>query len=256
MRDAPAGRGGASGGLGEWLDQRRRARPALLTPARPTVSFTFDLFPRSAARTGAALLENVGARGTFYASGALAGQVTPHGVLFDATDIDRLQAAGHEIGCATYGALNCARAGADDVLADMVRNAEALAALGLDSRLVSFAYPEGRTSTALKTQLPGRFTSARGLARGLASGKADLAHLRANALYGPAALTRSLALIEAARRKRGWVIFAAYDVGPRPGPVGTPSGLLERLCGAAFAAGMRIAPVRDALRLILVESAA
>lgn len=247
-----------SGGLRGWLrrDSVRRAvaRPAALQPARPIVTFTFDGFPKSAARVGAALIENVGGRATFYASAAGAGQPGPSGPGFDAADVKRLLDAGHEIGCRTFSGLDCARVSVDAVFADMVRNANALAALGMDQRLISFAYPQGETTAALKAQLPSRFTSARGAAGGLASGKADLAQLRANAMSGPRALQRCLALLETARRKPGWVIFHAMDVGPRPSPSGVPSGLLERLCGAAFTGGMRILPMREALARALDES--
>jgi peptidoglycan/xylan/chitin deacetylase (PgdA/CDA1 family) len=176
--------------------------------------------------------------------------------MFDAADVIALVEAGHEIGCATYGGLNGGRVTADAMLADMVRNADALAAMGLDRRLVSFAYPRGESTGALKDQLPTRFTSGRGAQPGLASGKADLAQLRANALFGPGALKRCLAVLEDARRRQGWAIFFAQDVSARPGPWGAPTGLLERLCGAAFTGGMRIAPVADALAAILAESGA
>ncbi len=247
-----------AGGLRAWLrrDRVRRAvaRPAVLRPARPIVTFTFDGFPRSAARVGAALIENVGGRATFYASAAGAGQPGPSGPGFDAGDVKRLLEGGHEIGCRTFSGLDCAHAPVDAVFSDMVRNADALAALGMDQRLISFAYPFGETTAALKAQLPSRFTSARGAAGGLASGRADLAQLRANAMFGPHALQRCLAVLEAARRKPGWVIFHTMDVGPRPGPSGVPSGLLERLCGAAFAGGMRILPMREAVARALEES--
>ena len=244
--------------LGARLARRRvqnhAARPALLRPARPLISFTFDDFPKSAARTGAALLDRVGGRGTFYASTAYAGQTTHTGEMFGADDVRRLLGEGHEIGCHTYAHLDCARAAAGDVFADMVRNADALAAMGMEERLVSFAYPYGETSVSFKSQLPSRFTSARGIASGLASGRADLAQLRANAMYGRGALRRCLAVLEAARRKNGWVIFFTHDVSPRPSPWGTPTGLLERLCGAAFTAGIDILPVREALARVLSES--
>lgn len=248
------------GSLASRLEQGRVrkviARPAVLRPARPTVSFSFDGFSRSAGRSGANLLQNVGAHGTFYASASLAGTEGFAGPLFEAEDIARLSGAGHEIGCATFSGRDCARASLDDVFADMVRNGDALAAMGLERRLVSFAYPHGRASSALKAQLPQRFTSARGVHPGLASGRADAAQLRANPMFGLAALRRCLAVLEEARRRCGWVIFYAHDVGPRPSPWGVPPGLLERLCGAAFTSSMRILPVGEAMARIGAESGA
>ena len=244
-------------GLGASLARRHvqshAARPAMLRPARPLISFTFDDFPKSAARTGAAMLEHVSGRGTFYASAAFAGQTTHTGEMFDADDVKRLLAHGHEIGCHTFAHLDCARTAPGDVFADMVRNADALGAMGMEDRLVSFAYPYGETTVALKSQLPSRFTSARGIAPGLASGRADLAQLRATAMYGAGALRRCLAVLEAAKRRNGWAIFFTHDVSPRPSAWGTPTGLLERLCGAAFTAGIEILPVREALARALSE---
>lgn len=245
--------------LGSQLERRRvarrAARPAILKLSRPVVSFTFDVFPKSAARTGAALIENVGGRGTFYASAAFANEETHAGRIFDNEDLIRLIAAGHEVGCHTFSQLDCARTPVDVVFSDMVRNADVLAAMGMDTRLISFAWPYGETSHAMKAQLPSRFVTARGAAPGLASGAADLAQLRANAMYGPHALRRCLAVLEQARRRNGWVIFFTRDVSARPGPWGTPTGLLERLCGSAYAGGMQILPVREAAALAMAQDA-
>lgn len=197
------------------------------------------------------MLEHVGARGTFYASAAEAGGESEMGPMFVAEDLVRLATAGHEIGCATFGRLDCRRIGADALQAEIVRNGDALGALGLDPRLRSFAWPFGGSSAAARRALPERYQCARGMAPGLAGGMADLTALRANAMYGVGALKRCLNLIERARRAKGWVIFYAHDVAPRPSPWGAPSGLLERLCGAAYSAGVRILPVADALALAL-----
>lgn len=249
---------GSSQSLGAILSRgrvrRHLARPAELRLARPTVSFTFDGFPRSAARTGAALLEHVNGRATFYASAGMAGRDTPVGPAFDADDLRRLVERGHEIGCGTFSRPDCSRLSRDAALADMVRNAEALAQMGLEERMSSFAYPGGVATVALKNGLPTRFACARGAEPGLASGHADLAQLRANALFGPGALRRCLAVLETARRQNGWVIFFAQDVGPRPGPRGAATAILERLCGAAVTGGMRLLPVREALACARAES--
>ena len=220
------------------------------------LSFTFNGFPKSAARTGAGLLENVSARGTFYACGSFAGQTTPTGPMFDRHDVQRLLDAGHEIGCQTYSHLDCVHTPVDHVFSDMVRNADALAAMGMEARLISFAYPAGATGDDLKGRLPSRFTSARGVTPGLVCGSADLAQLRANAMFGPYALRRCLAILDQARKRNGWAIFYTHDVSARPSPWGTPTGLLERLCGAAFASGVAILPVHEAAARALAESEA
>ena len=59
------------------LAQRRPVRMAL---ERPMISFTFDDMPVTAALAGAQVLEQRGARGTYYVSTGLAGQTGPMGV--------------------------------------------------------------------------------------------------------------------------------------------------------------------------------
>ena len=70
-------------GLGAALN-RRWVRLAARQPMRidldhAIVTFTFDDFPKSAATTGAAVLERHGWRGTYYASAGYAGGETHHG---------------------------------------------------------------------------------------------------------------------------------------------------------------------------------
>jgi peptidoglycan/xylan/chitin deacetylase (PgdA/CDA1 family) len=230
------------------------ARPVQVRLEKPVISFTFDDFPKSAGRNAAAVLEAMGGRATFYAASAFAGLTTQYGAMFDGDDITRLAAAGHEIGCGTFTSMDCARSPIDDIFADMVRNADALAAMGLEARLVSFAYPSGHVSAALKQRLPLRFTTARGAAPGLAVGRIDFAQLPANALFGEEAAKRAMRLLDQARRKKAWLIFHAHDVASRPTAWGAPTGLLERIVTAAYASGVEIAPVREVAARILAAT--
>src|SRR4051794_2067392 len=68
----------------------------------PMVSFTFDDIPKSAATTGAAILEDHGARGTFYVSGGLVGTKSPDWTVAEPEDVVALHRRGHEIGCHTF----------------------------------------------------------------------------------------------------------------------------------------------------------
>jgi peptidoglycan/xylan/chitin deacetylase (PgdA/CDA1 family) len=249
-RDARAGRWAAAGRRARAVN----ARPATVRFPRAVVSFTFDDFPKSAARQGAAIVESVGGHATFYAAAAFAGQSTQYGVMFDAEDLARLKAGGHEIGCHTFSHVDPTRAPLDDFFADLVRNADTLAAMGLDERLISFAYPYGATTAAVKRNLPARFTSARGAEPGVAQGRIDLAQLPANPLYGEEALARCLKLVEQARRRGGWLLFVAHDVAARPTLWGAQTGVLERVAMAAYAAGMEISTVRAVTARLIGES--
>src|ERR1700760_1259381 len=73
-----------------------------LRNATPMVSFTFDDIPKSAATTGAKILEDHNARGTFYVSGSLVGAIEADWAAVDAPDIVALHRNGHEIGCHTF----------------------------------------------------------------------------------------------------------------------------------------------------------
>jgi len=255
---APAPRPGTGPGGGSHSGRRRAlrhlARPVHVRLSKPVISFTFDDFPKSSVTRGAQVLESVGGRGTWYAGCAITGETTQYGPMFDAADVARLCGAGHEIGCHTFSHTDCAAASMDDVFADMVRNAEALAALGLEERLVSFAYPYGETTVALKDALPSRFTTARGTEAGLAEGRIDFAQLPANALFGEDAQKRAMKLLEQAQRRKGWLIFYTHDVSVRPTAWGSSTAVLERVATAAYAAGVEMAPVREVAARILADA--
>src|SRR5437868_11766612 len=88
-------RGGVSRKLASYIATKRlRARNT-----RPLVSFTFDDTPDSAFIHGARVLEENGARGTFYIAGGLCGTVVANRRQISAADCVQLHRRGHEIGC-------------------------------------------------------------------------------------------------------------------------------------------------------------
>lgn len=238
--------------VGRRLTQWRIARPVQIAPPRPLLSISFDDFPQSAARLGAEILADHGARAAFYASASLEGQEGPHGRNFTREDVLRLAEAGHEIGCHTYGHVDGARRSVRDVLNDCARNAEALAAFGLGGPLRTLAYPYGETSFALKRALPQRFIAARGALGGLNLGRADRAQLRAAGFFGPDAFAHvQNDLIEAARRK-AWLIVFTHDVANWPSAWGTTPQALRALLRAARALNFDILPVSQAAESAMV----
>src|SRR6185312_7132776 len=88
--------------VGHRLAMHLRVDPFRLRNDTPMVTFTFDDLPKSAATTGAQILEAYDARGTFYISGELVGTTSPQWDFVDAADIVALHAQGHEIGCHTF----------------------------------------------------------------------------------------------------------------------------------------------------------
>jgi len=228
------------------VTQMCAARPTTLRFEQPILSVTFDDFPTSAAQTGAKILEDHGARGTFYAAAGLAGVEGPCGRNFTADDLHRLEQTGHEIGCHTFAHDDCARQPVFATLQDLARNRDALTDMGLRTMARSLAYPYGETSLALKQNLPPRFSCARGVLPGLNVGKSDLAQLHAYGLFGRSfgALRRAL---KRAAKRNAWVIGFTHDVSDAPSAWGTSARDLDALLNAARELGFVILPVSAAL---------
>jgi len=227
-----------------------RSRVELLRSDQPLVSFTFDDIPDSAATAGARILEAYGARGTFYVSAGLLGR--SHGPWrFVAEDaLPRLVEAGHEIGCHTFSHPDVQRVSLAELADELDANAARLAAI--DPRIApeNFAYPYGGTGVAQKAAVARRFRSGRGTRHGLNHGRIDVAQLRAVSLYDHALTAAGLrSLITETVRRRAWLIFYTHDVADPPSGQGTSPALLAAALRDSIAAGCRVAPVREALRL-------
>lgn len=228
------------------LTQHQAARPATLAFAEPVLSVTFDDFPASAADAGARVLERHGARGTYYAAAGMAGIEGPCGLGYSGDDVARLVAAGHEIGCHTSSHADCARRDIFSTLEDLARNRDALMRMGAPAPR-THAFPYGETSVELKTNLPPRFMSARGILPGLNVGASDLAQLRAYPLFGAGGMQRVSRALKAAAKRKAWVIGFTHDVSDTPSAWGTRADELDALLQEAHRLGFVILPVTAAL---------
>lgn len=227
--------------------QWRAARPAHLKFDQPLLSICFDDFPVSAANEGARILERRGARATYYAAAGMADADGPCGRNFSARDIVRLNDTGHEIGCHTFDHADCARRAPFETLRSLAKNRDVLNAMGAREPARTLAYPYGETQHALKSHLPSRFYSARGVLPGINVGRADLAQLRAFALFGDGwKEALSTALKHAAKRK-GWVIGFTHDIADAPSAWGTTGADLDAVLSSARELGFTILPVTAAL---------
>ncbi len=228
------------------MTQWEAARQAILRFDTPLLSISFDDFPASAADAGARILESHGARGTFYASAGLSDTDGPCGRNFTSADIKRLVDAGHEIGCHSFDHSDCAQRDVFDTLQDLAKNRDALAAMGAGECARTLAYPYGETTTELKKTLPPRFESARGVLPGLNAGRADLAQLRAYAMFGKPFDAMRRALKRAVKRN-AWIIGFTHDISDTPSPWGTSAADLDALLREAHALGFTVLPVGAAL---------
>jgi peptidoglycan/xylan/chitin deacetylase (PgdA/CDA1 family) len=240
--------------LGERVARRLASHlakaPFTLGNAGPIASFTFDDVPETALTAGARLVEEAGARGTFYVSGGLMGQRAPDWRVLGPEGVAALHRAGHEIGCHTYAHAAASRLGRTALLAELDRNRACLAAavpgLGLDN----FAFPYGAASPSAKRALVRRFTTSRGIVPKLNAGRVDLQNLAAFPLvdgaFDPAGLDR---LLDETVARNAWAIFYTHDVAERPSRFGCTPRLLAHALAAAGRRGIAVATVAEALRL-------
>ncbi|MET0183381.1 MAG: polysaccharide deacetylase family protein [Caulobacterales bacterium] len=236
------------------MTQWRAARPIDIALTRPLLSITFDDFPITAATNGATVLEEHGARGTFYASAGMEGQEGPCGRNFSRDDLTALDQRGHEIGCHGFAHDDAAQRPTQESIIDMEANAKALAAMGHTQPLTTHAYPYGETRFDLKMQLPNAIRAARGVLPGLNIGRSDCAQLRAYPFFGADAFESVRdALVDAARRK-AWLVVFTHDVDLWPSPWGATPAALTALVRAAKALDFDILPMREAANIAMQVS--
>lgn len=228
---------------------RRLPMPSRCVPVtRPFVSFTFDDFPRSAARIGATLLKEAGARGTFYAATGLIGR--PHDLWQMATneDVAALHDSGHEIGWHTREHRLAWQYDSSRLKDEYERSVEELLGVAPDARFETFAYPFGIGCYWRKRQLASMLRGARSVHPGLNRGWVDPGFLKAVDLSaGAIDVPRIRALMDEAVRQSGWLIFFTHDVAERPTRYGTTPQLLASALAAAKDANLLIAPVCEVL---------
>lgn len=224
-------------------------KPAKLLTNSPIVSFTFDDFPLSAHTSGAQILKQFGACGTYYA--CLDSQLArePEFTGAHADVIARLVADGHQIGCHTFDHLDCGLGGSLAIREAIVRNRAALGQIIPDYDLCSFAYPFGNVSIEAKEVIGRLFESARGIVSGINVGTIDVAQLRAHELREEGkSLSRAHQLIERNRQANGWLIFFTHEVASNPGIHGLTPESFRRVVERAAASGAVLATVKDAMR--------
>ena len=222
--------------------------PYRLLNETPMVSFTFDDVPKSAATTGAKLLENHDARGTFYVSGGLVGTASSDWTTVDGQDIVDLHRNGHEIGCHTFSHTRACDLGAEALAAEIAQNRRYLRALDPSIKLENFAYPFGYGSFGRKGQLKAAFQSCRSIVPGINTDTVDLQFLRAMPLIdhriGRDEIERAF---DQAQTYNGWLIFYTHDVTDQPSRYGCSPDLLNDALAAASKRKIPIQTTAEAL---------
>jgi len=233
------------------------SKPFAMRNTAPLVSFTFDDVPDSAYTNGAAILEDQGARGTFYiATGTLGGTDT-HWRVIDRGQVSALYAQGHEIGCHTFSHVGVDSLDARALDEECRRNKAMLGELCPGMETANFCYPFGRISYPRKRQLAAKFDTCRGIYEGVNSGVVDLALLRVIELYDRTLTAEKLErVLRETRERNGWLIFYTHDVAETPSWIGCSPRLLRETLRAVRAERMQCLTIRDALTAIGYETAA
>jgi peptidoglycan/xylan/chitin deacetylase (PgdA/CDA1 family) len=241
----------AFGKVSRFLARRVVSKKLPLNNVRPLVSFSFDDAPESACTTGAALLEEHRARGTYYISGGGCGTAGYCGRLAGADTLRALAAKGHEIGCHTYSHVAVARVERGTLSAELSRNDIFLQGIQSGRTPYNFAYPYGEYSLGTKLYLQNRFDSCRSLRPGINADSADLGALKSLELQNFSIDRRGVAAIIAETvRLSGWLIFACHDVAAEPSRFGVTPELFAFALITAREAGCQLANVRDALLIL------
>lgn len=235
------------GKLRRRLVRLAHRRPLENAPDRPMISFSFDDAPASAAKAGAKILEDRGARGTYFVSAGLADTDGPMGRFASDADYRRLAKAGHELACHTYSHIDCGQASAEAALDEADRNCAALTAYGAGA-LRNFAYPYGDVAAPAKRVLGGRYNVLRALHHGVVERGTDLNQAPAVGVEGPDGEAVARQWLETARNRRAWLILYTHDVTPEPSPWGCTPDALARLADEAAAAGFAVVTVAEAAR--------
>lgn len=234
---------------------RRRAarllhrRPLARAPERPMLSVSFDDAPRTAAVTGARLLEARGLRGTYYVSSGLAGIEGPMGRFAEPEDYVRLARDGHEIACHTFSHLDCGQASGEAAAAEVTRNVQALADWS-PVPVVSFAYPYGDVGVGPKGELSRRYATLRGLHHGMIEKGTDLNQAPAVGIEGETGEAVARLWLARAQARPAWLILYTHDVRPDPSPWGCTPEALAGILDTALAEGFQVLTVGDAARTL------
>jgi len=220
------------------------------------VSFSFDDFPRTALTAGGSILEEAGARGTYYAAAALMNTSDELGEHFTAPDLFAVLERGHELGNHTFGHISSRSVSCSEFCSNVEQGRRAFEErTGVNPQ--NFSYPFGDVTLRAKQAVGSKVASARSITPGCNGPEIDLNLLRANKLYGDIdQASRLNALIRENVRRKSWLIFYTHDVRPRPSVYGCTPELFESVVSSAVASASEILPVGQALISLGIQPAA
>lgn len=218
---------------------------------QPLVSFTFDDFPTSAYEVAGRMLENAGARGTYFLSLGLTGKIAPTGQIITTDSLPSILSAGHEVGCHTFDHYPAWETRSADYLASVERNRRAYHLLSPAYQLQTHSFPINFPRPTTKRELLKRFRACRGGGQCHHQNEVDLGNLKSffieQSRQDPSQIKTS---IDHNMRDRGWLILSTHDVSATPTPYGCTPALFGTLLNWSQASGAKIVTVAQALDII------
>ncbi|WP_332653674.1 polysaccharide deacetylase family protein [Brevundimonas sp.] len=236
------------------IDQmRRRAARYLavetveIAPARGVFSLSFDDFPASAWTEAGPVLAQHGVKATYYVCGGLCDGVNMDRDQYRVEHLQALHAAGHEVGCHTFGHTSALKMDGEALRLSLEANAAWVAERLDGHRMTTFAWPFGDATVGAKREVRGRFAMARGVRDGVNAGREDRALIKSIGLESRRLPGYDLeALMAEAAERRGWLTAYGHDVSDRPTDYGCTPEDLDRVLRLAKAAGLEVLPVGSA----------
>ena len=241
------------------IDQmRRRAARYLdveaveIAPARGVFSLSFDDFPVSAWTEAGPVLAAHGVKATYYVCGGLAGGRNMDRDQFRVEHLQALHAAGHEVGCHTFGHTSALRMGREALRLSLETNAAWVAERLDGHRMTTFAWPFGDATATAKRVVRERFALGRGVRDGVNAGREDRALIKSIGLESRRLPGYDLeGLMAEAAGRRGWLTAYGNDVSDRPTDYGCTPDDLDRVLRLAKAAGLEVLPMGAAWSAVL-----
>ena len=230
----------------------RYKRPYQMNNTRPIISFTFDDVPKSSCVRGGQILKEYALSATYYLSMHLMDRVYSIGTAFSRNDLANIIAAGHEIGCHTYGHLDAWNTNPDVFEASIRENQSKLDEIYPGKAFKTFSYPINTPRPRIKQEAGEYYICCRGGGQTYNSNTIDLNLLKGYFIDKRNRDNRDsiVKIIIESRDNNGWLIFCTHDIGENPSPYGCTPQLLEDLVRYSDRSGARILPVYDACILL------
>ena len=233
------------------IDQmRRRAARYLdveavnIAPPVGVFSLSFDDIPATAWTEAGPILAEHGVKATYYVCGGLAGGRNMDRDQFRVEHLQALHAAGHEVGCHTFGHTSVLRMDAAALKLSLDANAAWVGERLGGYEMTTFAYPFGDCTLSAKRTVRGRFALGRGVRDGVNAGREHRGLIKSIGLERRRLAGYDFeALMAETAASRGWLTAYAHDVSDDPTDYGCTPDDLDRVIRAAKAAGLEVLPI-------------